>query len=762
MNKAITDGLELDLPAFSDGLGNWSSQSGLPGEDAWDASPFAAFVPADQDFGGCLETFKQSPTQKVRCFLETPMPDGLYLRVTARVKAVSGAMPLVRIAGVPVAPGGAPLPGVTNGGPQVQLDTYGEVVTVSAIIGTGRRTGVDLRWPGAAYAHVGVDLLGPSGGTVRIDDLTVEDVTSYFIRDLVSAVDVIDYGAVGDGTTDDTAAFVAAHDAAEGRTLLVPEGTYRIEGNLTLRCPVRFEGFLSMPDGAELSLTRDYSFQSYADAFEDEETALRKAIQALFIFTDHADLDLGGRRIGVSAPIDVAAVAGRDSYAIRRTIRNGDIEALDGPAWADGVVTASATYDPDDAQRRLTSVNNIGQIEVGARVSGAGVGREVYVVSVDTGAKTAELSQPLFGGAGRQSYTFTRNRYLLDYSGFEQFSKHVIDSVGFQCNGRASGIMLAKRGVAFQVRECAFNKPKDRAITSYFEGCQGMKIDRNEFESNEQSARAQDRTSIVYNSNANDTKIRDNRAVLFAAFGVVHGTGHTIAGNHWFCGDDEANGVRQPGLILTTPSSKTTITGNYVDNNTIELTNEHEAFPNFASQFSFGGLTITGNIFTANGVGPWFRWLRVKPYGTGHFVSGLTCSHNTFRALNGKVDRIEEVDTTYGSLNLQRMVNVVFEANAFAGVTQATVNPAILSFQQSSAERVWEIGFGAEFPFGAGARTCTAIVARGKIRDAGGSAIYTMPYADTFKGADSNEVHVNWSEPAKGTIQITARMDNPS
>jgi hypothetical protein len=47
-------------------------------------------------------------------------------------------------------------------------------------------------------------------------------------------VNVLDYGAVGDNTTDNTAAFTAALAAAEGGTLFVPEGNYRITGQLTM------------------------------------------------------------------------------------------------------------------------------------------------------------------------------------------------------------------------------------------------------------------------------------------------------------------------------------------------------------------------------------------------------------------------------------------------------------------------------------------------------------------------------------------------
>ena len=36
------------------------------------------------------------------------------------------------------------------------------------------------------------------------------------------------------------------------------------------------------------------------------------------------------------------------------------------------------------------------------------------------------------------------------------------------------------------------------------------------------------------------------------------------------------------------------LTGNYIDNCFIELSNEHDDSPTYASQYSFGGITITG------------------------------------------------------------------------------------------------------------------------------------------------------------------------
>lgn len=760
MNKAITDGLMLMPPAFELGLTVWSSENGTPGSATYDGAANAALVSADQDFGNCIELVKTTSTQKLRYMGETPILPGCYLRITARVKTMSGNLPSVRIAGYAMGAGAAHVSGLTEIGSSVTLTAYGKIATVQAIVGTGTRGGVDMPWGVAPlYGHFGLDLTGSNGGVVRIDDIEIEDITSAFLRDLMDWVDVRDFGAVGDGVTDDRAAFAAADAAAAGRGILVPAGSYHIGSNLSITAMMRFVGTVTMPASVRFLLLRNYDFPTYADAFGDEELGFKKALQALFYFNDHNVLDLKGRRIEVTEPILISDLApGLSSFSSRRVISNGQMNAIDGPAWAPDVVTSLATY--DSAQpTTLSAVANIANIAVGSRITGTGVGREVYVKAVNIAAGTLTLSEPFYGGSGTRTLTFTRHKYMLDFSGMDRLDRFVIGDVEFLCNGVASLLMLPPAGETFQLRDCSVIRPRDRGITSIGRACQGMMIDRCQFLSNEMDLRAQDRTTIAINVNANDVKIRDSRFVRFAHFMVAYGTGHLIVGNHWFQGDNEDNGVRFAGLVLTRPNVQTAVTGNYIDNSVIEWTNEYEENPDYADQYSFGGLTVNGNTFVSIDVAPWFRWISVKPYGAGHFIHGLNVSGNVFRAVSGDVDRIDQVDTTFADLNFGRMRNIVMEGNIFNGVVQYVSNPVTLEFTQATTQTVWTLQPGVSLPFEGWARNVESVVTQGMITNTAGARVSEMPYVMVEQGTDKKAITLNWSQAVKGTVQVKIRMD---
>ena len=761
MNMAVTQGLAIMPPPFSAGLDVWSQTTGRPGTPTYDSAGFAAFVPTDPDFNGCLEIQKLSATTRLRWMGEVPIMPGSYLRIRARVKAMGGVMPDVAIAAWAGTAAGAQIGAITTTGPVTSLSGFGQIVEVSAIVGTGARPGVDMVWPtNVEIAHFGIDLTGPTGGVVRIDDILIEDITHLYAADLLGLVDVRDFGAVGDGVVDDRPAFVAAMAAAGTRRLLVPEGTYFIGSDLTITPETIFRGTLSMPDAAVLILHQNYDYPSYERAFGDGETGFRKGLQALFHSTQHTTFDLKGRRVLLSAPVDVFALVGFDDISSRRILTNGQLDAADTSAWDTITVTRTATYNVSN-QFRLDGISNVAGVPVGARVSGVGVGREVYVRSRNTASSRVTLSQPLHGGSGTQSYTFERYQYMLDFSGFSSLRNFEMHDVEMRCRGRCSSVMMPEGGRIIRFMNCDFDRPRDRAITSIGMGCQGMWVDNCQFRSSQQPFNAQDRTVIAFNVNGNDAKIRNNRVVLWAHFGVMAGSGHIITANHFFAGDNQPQGIRQAGLVLTNKNAKSTFSGNYIDNCFLELTNEHDADPAHSTGFSFGGLTVEGNIFYAIDVASWFSFIVFKPYGPGHFIQGLHVTGNVFRTTGARIDRADKLDTTYASMAFNRFRNVLFESNAYNGVDFPAESPAVILHEQNTEATNWTIGTGGKLPFGGEARTVTSIVMEGAPRDSSNTSRYEMPYAEVRQGVNNDEVRLRWPQATRGRALVTVRVDRP-
>ncbi|MFD2173826.1 glycosyl hydrolase family 28-related protein [Rhodobacter lacus] len=763
MNIAITDGVSLMPPAFAEGLDQWSSENGTAGSATYAGATNAALVPADADFGACLEMTKTQTTQKLRFMGQTPMRPGTYLQISVRVKAVTGNLPAVRIAGYAMSAANAHVGGLVEVGPGVALSAYGKIETITAIVGSGTRGGVNMVWGTVpAYGHFGLDLTGQTGGVVRIEAIEIRDITEAFLREMMDSIDVRDYGALGDGVTDDRAAFAAADGAANGRTIIVPEGTYRIATSILIESPIRFTGTLVMPTAARLALQGNFDFPTYARAFGDEELALKKGLQALFGYTDHNSFDLCGRRVELNGPLDVAAICPDvTSFANRRVLTNGQINVIANSAWTSAVVSSQATYATAQPYQ-LTGVANIANIPVGARITGTGVGREVYVRAKNLGAGSLTLSEPFYGGSGTRTLTFTRDRYILDFSGFEALSRFTLDNIEFLCNGYASVVMLAPAGENFQMRDCWVVKPKDRGITSPGRGCQNLTVDRCNFLSNEMTVRAQDRSSVCLNVNANDAKIRESIFVRFGLTMIFNGSGHLIVGNHWFQGDDESAATRMPGLVFCQTNVQSAVTGNYIDDNIIEWTNEYAPDPDLGTGYSFGGLSVTGNTFVHINCAAWVTWFSIKPYGAGHYVHGLSVTGNVFKSLNGAINRIEKVDTTFAALDNSRMRNIVFENNMFNAVNQITVNPVLVQATVSSAQTVWTVDGAAYLPFGGWARTVESLVAVGAITNGAGGKVTTMPFVTVEQGAQKDKVSVTWPETAKGKITVKLRMDSPT
>jgi hypothetical protein len=287
-----------------------------------------------------------------------------------------------------------------------------------------------------------------------------------------------------------------------------------------------------------------------------------------------------------------------------------------------------------------------------------------------------------------------------------------------------------------------------------------MLVDSCQFITREGDVLAQNRTTIALNANANDIKLRDNRCTQFRHFAVLGGQNAVISGNHFFQGDSAANGVRLAGIALLTTNTSATITGNYVDNCFIEWTNERDPEPSFTGGFSFAGLSLTDNTFLCSGVAPWFSYLVVKPHGPGHGITGLTVTGNVFRAVGGAIDRVERVDTTFADLDYTRTRDVTFAGNTYHNIGAQAANPLRLSHTQNTEAASWTIDGAPRLPFGGRARGIDALVPTDRIRNAAGVSVPELPHADLEVGADGDQLRLNWSQPVRGRVSLTVRMDS--
>jgi hypothetical protein len=172
-------------------------------------------------------------------------------------------------------------------------------------------------------------------------------------------------------------------------------------------------------------------------------------------------------------------------------------------------------------------------------------------------------------------------------------------------------------------------------------------------------------------------------------------------------------------------------------------------------------LTITGNIFTANDVASWFSFLVIKPYGPGHFLHGLTMTGNVFRSINGPIDRVESLDNTFATLNHSKARNIVVHGNTFNAINDPVYNPCTLEHTQASDTQTWVVDFAPQLPFNGRARTVEAVVPVGAIQS-GSANIYELPHSQSEQGGSGSQVKLTWSRACRGSVNLTARMDNPT
>lgn len=173
--------VDLAPPDFAEGLDDWSMGDGTPESPTYETAPHVRIAHGDGDFGTCLEMRKVEPVQRLRYMAELPVATGAFLEIRARLKALRGPLPGARIAAWPGGLHGRPVADLQAEAPVVLLARHETIAALCAVIGPAPLAGVDLVWDGRVlYTHVGLDLVGPTGGVVRIERIAVRDVSARY------------------------------------------------------------------------------------------------------------------------------------------------------------------------------------------------------------------------------------------------------------------------------------------------------------------------------------------------------------------------------------------------------------------------------------------------------------------------------------------------------------------------------------------------------------------------------------------------------
>lgn len=179
MPDRLPTALDLTPPAYSDGLCDWSRGDDTYASPTYENDETARIAHGDPDLGDCLELRKTDPVHRLRYMGELPIRPGKRMEVRVRVKALRGPLPSVRIAALAGGSGGEGLPDLPGEGPLVRLVAHEAVTELRAVIGREPGPEVDLVWDERAlYAHVGLDLVGPFGGVVRVAAFGVRELGS--------------------------------------------------------------------------------------------------------------------------------------------------------------------------------------------------------------------------------------------------------------------------------------------------------------------------------------------------------------------------------------------------------------------------------------------------------------------------------------------------------------------------------------------------------------------------------------------------------
>ncbi len=559
-----------------------------------------------------------------------------------------------------------------------------------------------------------------------------------------AAVDVRTFGAIGDGTADDSLAFERAAAAAGPAGIVVPAGTFRLSRDVVFEVPVRLLGTISQPAGRHAVFLRNLDYSSYCAAFGERE-ALGRALRALFAVAGAASLDLEGRTLVLSRPLDVARAAGTRRSAGRKGVRNGTFAVAPGPAWEPETIRARARFDPT-GPAELRDVAPGARIAPGALVSGPGLGRAVHVRDRDVEGRTVGLCLPGWGDAEIARYEFRRYRYALDFSGFDDLPDVALEDVRLDLGGAAGGILLPERHRRFRGIRLVVEAPAGQGLSGLGRGTSGLDLDQCRFE-------AAGAEAVALASGGASVRLRGCVFDGFETAAILSGRGHLVSGCRFVGG---GGGGRSTGLCLTRREPRCQVVGNAFDGCGIRWSDEHESRFDAGRKAGFGGLGLLGNSFEATDAAEHESWLTIRAHRRTQPIRDLAVIGNTFAAIGGRSDRVERVCASGARLDLTRMRRIDWHGNTCRGVLVPAANPVTRQFRLRIPTRIWTLDPGGALPFGAVASEIVAVTAV-DLRNAAGDPVGEMPSVEV--DALSGRLRARFPLPVSGALRVTIRCD---
>ncbi len=133
-------------------------------------------------------------------------------------------------------------------------------------------------------------------------------------------------------------------------------------------------------------------------------------------------------------------------------------------------------------------------------------------------------------------------------------------------------------------------------------------------------------------------------------------------------------------------------------------------------------------------------------------------SGNKFRSINGTIDRVDRVDSSFAPLNMAKGKNIRFDGNTFHQIETPAYNPLVVKHDQNTAATAWTVDTDGHLPFGGQARTVESVVATSRLRTSSNQTRWATPYVDLQQGANGDQVRLNWQEALHGDVTLKVSM----